>query len=84
MLMVCDNKYYVHALSGKAAPTGDVSSESRSRQRGLIEHHPRSPFPYHNIIWDCTPRNRSELLRDILPTKIVYSEALEYYEYSLQ
>ena len=82
--MVCDNKYYVHALSGKAPPTEDVSSESRSRQRGSIEDHPRSPFPYHNIIWDCTPRNRSELLRDILPTKIVYSEALEYYEYSLQ
>ena len=77
------NKYCVHALSGKA-PTGEISSESRSRQRGLIEDHPRTPFPYHNIVWDCTLRNQFELLWDILLYWNTLSGALEYYEYPLQ
>jgi hypothetical protein len=40
----------------------------------LIEYHPRSPFPYHNIVWDCTHKIDPNYFEIFFSTKIVYSE----------
>jgi hypothetical protein len=81
--MVCGINI-IFALDLEKRGAREARSESRSRQRGLIEDHPRSPFPYHNILWDCTLRNRFELPWDIILYWNTSFKALKYYEYPLQ
>lgn len=80
--MVGGINIFVHAGSGKACRRGKKRIAVTSTR--FTEDHPQSSFSYHNIVWDSTPRNTIELLRDNILYRNIVFEALEYYEYPLQ
>jgi hypothetical protein len=38
-------------------PPGKYQANHGHVNAVLVEDHPRTSFPYHNIVWDYTPRN---------------------------